>query len=68
MESHDQLFAFKLLKTYVKLCYFNYQLLIKNFIFIYFFKIKSLKEDLKFHKSVYDLQLEYIQSLFEAVK
>ncbi|XP_076104870.1 uncharacterized protein LOC143073320 [Mytilus galloprovincialis] len=32
------------------------------------YEIKSLKEDLKFHKSVYDLQLEYIQSLFDAVK
>ncbi|XP_052102124.1 uncharacterized protein LOC127735799 [Mytilus californianus] len=31
-------------------------------------EIKSLKEDLKFHKSVYDLQLEYIQSLFDAVR
>ncbi|CAG2234348.1 unnamed protein product [Mytilus edulis] len=31
-------------------------------------EIKSLKEDLKFHKSVYDLQLEYIQALFDAVR
>ncbi|KAK3098152.1 hypothetical protein FSP39_016676, partial [Pinctada imbricata] len=31
-------------------------------------QVKALKDDVKFHKSVYNLQLSYIESLFHAMK
>ncbi|XP_061173048.1 uncharacterized protein LOC133182285 [Saccostrea echinata] len=31
-------------------------------------EVKSLREELKFHKSVYDLQLSYVQSLFSVIR
>nr|XP_022329996.1 uncharacterized protein LOC111128586 [Crassostrea virginica]XP_022329997.1 uncharacterized protein LOC111128586 [Crassostrea virginica]XP_022329998.1 uncharacterized protein LOC111128586 [Crassostrea virginica] len=31
-------------------------------------EIKSLRDELKFHKSIYDLQLSYVQSLFSVIR
>lgn len=35
---------------------------------MYMFQVKALREEVKFHQSVYDLQLEYTHSLLDAVR
>lgn len=42
--------------------------LVEPFIIKLCFQIKSLREELKFHKSIYDLQLSYVQSLFSVIR